>query len=299
MKPTLHIVVLAALSLLLAACGGTTRVTDPGRSEPGPGPTAADGSTVTTRLPTTVLDDGDGAELCLGAVAESLPPQCGGPKLLGWDWADQNGSFEEVDGVRWGQFLVVGEYDGSDITVTDVTRAAVWQGPAPEEPGFSTPCAEPDGGWQVVDPQLTGEEAMNDALAVTAGLEGYAGSWVDQSVNPASGGDPEEVERAMNDPTKLVLNVRVAGEPAVAEERLREVWGGALCVSAAERTEAELLELQEQLGDLPGLLSSGVSVVQNRLDVQVTYDDGTLQERLDAEHGDGAVHVESALIPAM
>ena len=28
-----------------------------------------------------------GPELCLGGVLESLPPQCGGPDVIGWDWA--------------------------------------------------------------------------------------------------------------------------------------------------------------------------------------------------------------------
>ena len=30
-------------------------------------------------------------ELCLGPIAESCPPQCGGPALVGWDWADRAG----------------------------------------------------------------------------------------------------------------------------------------------------------------------------------------------------------------
>jgi hypothetical protein len=37
----------------------------------------------------TVLQEGDGPpELCLGGVAESFPPQCGGPEIAGWDWED-------------------------------------------------------------------------------------------------------------------------------------------------------------------------------------------------------------------
>jgi len=48
----------------------------------------------------TVLDDGDGPELRLGGVAESLPPQCGGTKVLGWDWADIEDQ-ESLAGTTW------------------------------------------------------------------------------------------------------------------------------------------------------------------------------------------------------
>ncbi len=48
----------------------------------------------------TVLDDGDGPELCLGGVAESLPPQCGGPKVVGCYWADIKDQ-ESPAGTTW------------------------------------------------------------------------------------------------------------------------------------------------------------------------------------------------------
>ena len=35
----------------------------------------------------TVIETADSApQFCLGAIAESYPPQCSGPELIGWDW---------------------------------------------------------------------------------------------------------------------------------------------------------------------------------------------------------------------
>ncbi|MFF7292758.1 hypothetical protein ACFY9N_09520 [Microbacterium sp. NPDC008134] len=66
----------------------------------------------------TVLDvDGD-TQFCLGAVAESYPPQCTGVPLLGWSWDRVDGS-ETSGGTTWGAYAVTGQYDGESITVTD------------------------------------------------------------------------------------------------------------------------------------------------------------------------------------
>ena len=64
-----------------------------------------------------VVDDGDGPVLCLGAVAESAPPQCTGVPLSGWDWADHPEQ-EQTGGTRWGTFGVTGTFDGEVFAVT-------------------------------------------------------------------------------------------------------------------------------------------------------------------------------------
>jgi len=65
-----------------------------------------------------VLGDGaDGAQLCLGAVAESAPPQCAGIPLAEWSWDGLDG-FETTGGVKWGSYAVQGTYDGTTFTVT-------------------------------------------------------------------------------------------------------------------------------------------------------------------------------------
>ncbi|NYG56883.1 hypothetical protein [Nocardioides perillae] len=119
---------------LLAACSGGGAVSagdgagdaagDPPAgvtAEPSAVPTASPASegVVSTRVAVYVMDRGDGPpELCLGAVAESWPPQCGGPQLVGWDWAGLDGA-ERQGPVRWGTYLVTGTWDGTALTVTD------------------------------------------------------------------------------------------------------------------------------------------------------------------------------------
>lgn len=65
----------------------------------------------------TVLDDGSGAQLCLGAVAESAPPQCSGIPLTGWDWESLTDA-TTMSGSTWGTYAVQGRYDGSSFAVT-------------------------------------------------------------------------------------------------------------------------------------------------------------------------------------
>jgi hypothetical protein len=144
------VIALAAL-LLVAACGtddggraADPAASDPAASTPTQPPTSvsgippADGKVVTRTL-ATVMDTGS-PELCLGPVAESYPPQCRGIPLRGWDWAEHQ-PFETSGDVRWGQFLVVGTFDGTTMTVTRAIPEATYDpavlelpGP-PDEPG--------------------------------------------------------------------------------------------------------------------------------------------------------------------
>ena len=287
---------LAAVPLLAGALAGCGDATAPAGAD---GPPVPSGPTGRVLGEGTVLDAGGGAQLCLGGVAESLPPQCGGPEVTNWDWGSVTG-FDEASGTRWGEYVVVGTYADGRFTLTEPpVPSEEYDGPraAYPEDSLATPCPEPAGGWAVVDPERTTPESLDEVARAAAGLPGYAGLWLDQSVNPAAdrlGADPE-AELAMNDPTRLVVNVRVVGDTRAAAAELRSVWGGALCVSAAERTEAELRAVQERLGDLPGMLSSGVA--QDRVQLSVVHDDGSLQRRLDAEYGSGVVEVSSALRP--
>ncbi|MFT4220380.1 MAG: hypothetical protein QM611_07695 [Microbacterium sp.] len=292
----------AALAVTLTACATPT----PGA--PSGAPTASGPARVTTQHPVTVLDDGDGAELCVGGVATSLPPQCGGPSLVGWDWADHEGDYDQASGVRWGEFVVTGEYDPAADTFTPTEVVSGRDGEWPAGDGgvaaFDTPCEEPDGGWQVVDESKATPQAMDAVFQAASKLDGFAASWMDQSRNPASAPDvqatmpPEELESAMNSPTLSVVNVRVVGDPAAAEAELRKVWGGMLCVTAAERTEAELLSIMDEVMDsVPGVLGGSPDGRAGTVDISVVWDDGALQRKLDARHGTGVVRVESALVP--
>lgn len=65
----------------------------------------------------TVMDVDGTVEFCMGAIAESYPPQCTGIPLEGWSWDGVDGA-EARDSIRWGAYALTGTYDGSAFTVT-------------------------------------------------------------------------------------------------------------------------------------------------------------------------------------
>jgi hypothetical protein len=102
----------AASLLLLTACatgtGGDAVAFGAVHPNPPDGEVVAQG---------TVMDVAGEAELCLGAVAESYPPQCSGIPLDGWSWTGVDGSETSGD-VTWGAYAVQGTHDGEVFTST-------------------------------------------------------------------------------------------------------------------------------------------------------------------------------------
>ncbi|QKJ19400.1 hypothetical protein [Microbacterium hominis] len=117
----LSVLLLGATTWAAVACA------TPGASAPGSSPAADVPRTLGTTDPNppegaviaqgTVLDAGGRIQLCLGAVAESYPPQCAGIPLEGWEWAGLEGAETSGD-TRWGAYAVQGDYDGETFTVT-------------------------------------------------------------------------------------------------------------------------------------------------------------------------------------
>ena len=238
----------------------------------------------------TVMDTGKptGPELCLGAVAESFPPQCSGIPLAGWDWATVGKTFESSGDVRWGGYAVQGTYDGTTMTVTRrPVSSALYDPAAPAQDPYVTSCPEPAGGWAVVDDTKVGYEDQDAVFAAAVQLPAYAGSFVDQT-------SLKGIEQPdAGDASQTIVNVLVTEDVPGAEQALRTIWGGALCVAQARHTEQELLSVQEGLRDLPGLLSSGTEL--DRVTAQVVWDDGTLQAWAAETFGADLVLVNSAL----
>ncbi len=260
----------------LAACGneGDTRAVDPAASgspsssaAPAPVP---DGEVRTSGL-VTVLDAGEGPELCLGAIAESYPPQCGGPALVDFEFGDVGA--EEASGVTWGQYSVTGTYDGTTFTVTDSIPAALYDAMAEPEAGGLEPACDDA---VTTDAEMATPEDLDATLAAASALPTYATAWLSNGT----------------------ISVAVTEDPEGAEAELRKTWGGLLCVTTVERTDADLntinQELQAALGDQ--LLTSGSSSPDS-LDAQVVFDDGSIQEWVDATYGEGLVRISSALEP--
>ncbi len=200
-----------ALFPLLLACGTDDggRADDPADSSTPPPRAsqvpAAPGDVVTRNL-ITVMDTGDGPEACLGAVAESYPPQCGGPPIAGWDWKDHGRYAEKQGSTRWGEFALRGTWDGGTFTLVEAIPAALY-------------------------------------------------------------------------------DVKPVGEPSYPEP-------------AVDHTDAELEQIAEEVGrTLPG--AQGAYPDNNgHVLVDVTYDDGTLQDQVDQTYGDDVVVVSGQLVDA-
>jgi hypothetical protein len=278
-RPAVLALLLGLVTLSACSSEEDMRAVDPaGHGEPSTGATSdaapapvPDGQVTTNGL-VTVLDAGTGPELCLGAVAESYPPQCGGPAVAGFEWGDVGA--ERAGGVTWGSYALVGTFDGTTFTVTDATPAALYDPAAqPQQDPLGAACDSP----ATTDTAKATPEDLDATLAAASALPGYATAWL----------------------TGNTINVAVTKDAAGAEATLRESWGGPLCVTTVERTDADLnainQELQAALGDQ--LLTSG-SFAPDSLDAEVVFDDGSIQDWVDATYGDGLVKVTSALVPA-
>jgi hypothetical protein len=318
---TVRIVALALALVLLAACSGGDEVVtsdDPRPSEvpPTTGSTQPPGSPSTAptapradpggsvsedqrryTATATILESPEhGPQLCLGGVATSYPPQCGGPDIVGWDWEDAPGH-ESANGTTWGHYTVVGTWDGQALTLTEPPTAPRDQPPPDDADRFATPCPEPEGGWQVVDEAKATDEAMQAAIEHARAQPDVGGVWVDQSINPAAGDEPVD-EEAMNDPAHLILNITFTGDLERHEAEIRQRWGGPLCVSRAAASMADLERIRHEVHEDVGarLLFSSIDEVRGRLEVGVVTDDG-LQARFDERYGHGVVLVDGALRP--
>ncbi len=167
---------LLTAAVSLAGCSGDdgpSTATDPagaGAAKPTP-PTAipaAPGQVRSANL-ATVMDTGDGVELCLGAIAESYPPQCSGPAITNWVWKDYRGTFEQQGSTRWATYAVTGSWDGTSFAVTEAIMGALW------DPMRLEPPVLPEPGTTYSQAELeTISEGLSDELP------GYQGSYADQ-----------------------------------------------------------------------------------------------------------------------
>ena len=170
---------------------------------------------------------------CARHVAESLPPQCGGPDIVGWDWKAVRAGVGERD--PWGDYTV-DRHLGRGRRAVHPDRAGLNRvlsaHPKPDLEEVSAsraPAHPPAGGWRPVetvaratqDTQDRASSASHGAIPTSAGL--------DRPVVPRAAAPPWTPER----PEEVVLNVSFTKDLARNEAELRNVWGGALCVSKA------------------------------------------------------------------
>lgn len=280
MRRSLSVVGLAlACTGLMAGCGTATPP-----SASGPVAPTSTGTTTATPAPdqARVADPGDllvgsgmlmqrsangPVELCVGGVAESYPPQCGGPRIVGdvdWDALEP----ERASGVTWTNDVVwaVGRLDpdaGESGTFTlerplSLTPPKGFPLPTPAPVTFPQLCDDPyAGGGRRGGGSPDAQNALGERLT---SLDGYIGSWVSDGSS--------------------LYNVLVTGDADAAHAALRKVWKGGLCVEQRDLpTEADVRAAQEALGTkVEGLLGSGGDVTQGKLDVHVTVLDSRTRD---------------------
>ncbi len=278
--------------LLVAGCagraGGDTAV-------PAPAPTVSpahlvpDGYTGRFQVTAAVLENAQhGPQLCT-TMADSYPPQCGGPDVAGWHW--DGVKYESAVKSKWGSYVLVGTFDGKTFTLTQPPRT-------PDEPTSTpdgqvkstTPCPAPAGGWKPVDAARATDATFNDVVAKANADKDFGGLWIDE---PAAALDLTP----HNDPRRMVLNVRYTKDLARHEADLRKIWGGALCVSPARHTEAELRRIQDELTKEPGVVTSGTEPISGVVTVGVYVAKESLQQDFDTRFGSGVVVLEGLLTP--
>lgn len=226
------------------------------------------------RTTTTVLESKEhGPMLCLGGVAESLPPQCGDVPISNWNWDDVDDK-ESMSGTTWGEYDVVGTYDGATFTLTERPRPATRPSPSPFV--FRPGCDSPKRGN---DPSRDTDADRQAAARLARRAEDFAGLW-----------------RAGQ-----VLNVAFTGDIERHERELRSVWGGLLCVVRFERAYADLERAQRALVDMRDelrLLSVGISENRNIVDLTVILMSDEQKRTLENRYGRGTIIVTERLQPA-
>lgn len=169
MRLPLRAVSLVAATGLLAACAQTTadpRSTSPSSSLSMAMPTSVPAAKGEVTALAMVIEKDDGPRACLGGVQESLPPQCDGPRLEGFQWSDVTS--DEASGVKWAQPVrVTGTWDGTTLTLTepaaDEARPDTTAGPAPR-----TTCDDAE--------RIHGKVWRDEDSLPPGALSGYPGS---------------------------------------------------------------------------------------------------------------------------
>ncbi|HYM64540.1 MAG TPA: hypothetical protein VES61_07660 [Gaiellaceae bacterium] len=280
MRKLVLAVPVALLVLVLVACGAG-EPGDPGDSEGGSPPAPAPVPVYEADL--TVLEQRAGSfpkhgpMLCLGAMAMSYPPQCGDVPIANWNWDTVEGE-ETASGTSWGQYHVVGTYDGETFTVTEV-------GPYEDDPSrsgsevdFSSPCQEPAGGWVVPDPKGATQEDVRGASAYAESQPDIVNSWV------------THLDPGLAEFSPVIFNAVFTGDTKGHDAEIRKRWLGPLCVVEAEGpTKRELNRIRAQAetyvtGELGlQMLGSSSGGVEPVIEIEVVADpDGAGQAALDA-----------------
>jgi hypothetical protein len=276
--------------LFLGACGSgepdsvavSTRAADEPSSTASPGPEQL------YEANAIVIEAGEGPMLCVGAIQLTLPPRCGDVPIANWDWDAVPGE-ESMSGTTYGNYRVVGTYDGEVFSVTETGLL----GDSWDEDIYraENPCQEPEGGW-VADPDRHTQEHDRRAQAYARSQPDYVSSFVDH------------LDEELAEFSPVVVVAVFTGDRERHEAEIREVWDGPLCVVERDvPTAKELARIRAEVeGRLPELglvfLGSGTGGFPPTIYIDVLVDvDGRAQALVNEEYGSGIVRFLPALRP--
>jgi hypothetical protein len=282
--------IVISVALIAAGCAGPSGsnvAVPPPKSEPTPGNLVPDDYSGRFQVVASVLENADhGPQLCT-MMMDSYPPQCGGPDVAGWSWSGV--PFQEAVKTKWGSYLLVGTFDGKTFTLTQPPQTPGTPTPTPADRSeYATPCDAPPGGWQPVDAGLTTDDTFNAAIIKANADPDFAGLWIDR---------PATLPAGSNDPLRIILNVRYTKDLAKHEAELRKIWGGSLCLSPAQHTQAQLTKIQDELIKEMSVSSTSADSVNGRVDVEVYVAKASTQRDLDTRYGAGLVVLHGLLQP--
>jgi hypothetical protein len=272
------------LVLVCSACGaGETGGVDspPAASVPAPAPVYEADLTVLEQHGKSSFPK-HGPMLCLGAMALSYPPQCGDVPIANWDWDAVEGE-ETTSDASWGQYHVVGTYDGETFTVTEVGLYVNDPPKFGSEVDFSSPCPEPAGGWVLPDPKQALQQDARGANAYAQRQPDLVTSWVTHFPS-----NPDDTGLDEFDP--VIFNAVFTDDVERHEAEIRKRWPGPLCVVEGEGpTKRELSRIRTQAeGYVAGelrlrMLGSSCCGVEPVIEIEVIADpEGAGQAALDA-----------------
>jgi hypothetical protein len=230
-------------------------------------------------------------ELCVGLVAQSLPPGCSGPPIDGWDWTHLTGEHRSGRTI-WGRYHVVGTYDGTTFTLT--RRPVPSRTHLPHPVPITTPCSTPSGGWVVTNQSRLSLADYNTMAAAARNQPDFAGLWVDTST---------PVNRRVNLFPEQVITVAFTGSPSQHRAQLVALWGGPLCVVQRAYTRAVLDQIaaaiQGAVGHRLGLqvIEAGSDDVNDRVNVTTMIATADMRNAVDRRFGSGLVRLTPVLIP--
>jgi hypothetical protein len=218
MRRKTYTIGLLVAALSLPACGRGGRAEPDTAADDASGQPARGGEQLYGGSFTVLEDASHGPQLC-AVVAQSLPPQCDGPDIVGWDWDAVDGE-ETMGEVTWGSYHVTGSYAGGVFTLTAPAgppRAGDDGGPGafPLDPACDEPeVIDPTQGsvqWGTLD--LSGPE-----LVATWVNDGPAGTWDGPFVGNV---------------------VVLPGAGPAIHDRIRQTYGGRLCVVERQAATAD------------------------------------------------------------